>query len=57
LEQPEIKIVAVSGAFGGTFLQIAKRLGADATLKKPVSSSDLTATVRAVLLTPPVAAE
>ena len=57
LEQPEMKIVAVSGAFGGAFLQVAKGLGADATLKKPVSSSDLTATVAAMLLTRPAAAE
>jgi len=57
LEQPKIKIVAVSGVLGGTFLQVAKRMGANATLMKPVSASDLTATVRAVLLTPRAAAE
>jgi two-component system cell cycle sensor histidine kinase/response regulator CckA len=30
------KIIAMSGAFGGRFLKIAKRLGADATLEKPM---------------------
>jgi two-component system, cell cycle sensor histidine kinase and response regulator CckA len=44
-----VKIVAVSGAFGGSFLRVAEMLGADAVLKKPVSPQDLLATVRRVL--------
>ncbi len=43
------KIVAVSGAFGGAYLQSAKALGAHATLLKPVSASQLLETVRGVL--------
>lgn len=33
---PSIKILAISGAFGGEFLTIAQRLGADLTLPKPI---------------------
>jgi hypothetical protein len=35
-EQPNLKIVAMSGAFGGKFLPIAEKLGADAALQKPL---------------------
>ena len=31
-ERPDLKVVAVSGAFGGAFLKAAQLLGADATL-------------------------
>ena len=34
--RPEIRIIAMSGAFGGQFLKTAELLGADATLAKPV---------------------
>ncbi len=34
---PDLKIVAISGAFGGRFLKVAEALGAHATLLKPVS--------------------
>jgi len=33
-EYPKLKIIAISGAFGGTFLEIAKLLGAGAALLK-----------------------
>jgi PAS domain S-box-containing protein len=33
---PRLRIVAMSGAFGGHFLKSAKALGADATLMKPI---------------------
>jgi CheY-like chemotaxis protein len=33
--RPEVVIVAMSGAFHGQFLPVAKALGADATLSKP----------------------
>jgi hypothetical protein len=48
-EQPDLKIVAVSGAFGGMFLEVAKSIGANATLAKPISSDALLATVRSLL--------
>jgi CheY-like chemotaxis protein len=48
-ERPDLKIVAVSGAFGGTFLDVAQLLGADATLLKPVSPDQLLAAVREAL--------
>jgi CheY-like chemotaxis protein len=47
--QPLIKVVAVSGAFGGQFLNRAERLGANASLLKPVSRETLHRTVRQVL--------
>ena len=46
---PSMKVVAVSGAFGGSFLRAARLLGASATLPKPVSAEDLVKTVRDVL--------
>ncbi len=33
---PELRIIAISGAFGGEYLRIAKLLGADAALPKPL---------------------
>jgi PAS domain S-box-containing protein len=48
-ERPDLKVVAVSGAFGGAFLQVAQLLGANATLLKPVSPDQLLAAVRGVL--------
>ena len=40
-EFPAIKIVAISGALGGQFLRALGRLGADASLMKPVSPEAL----------------
>jgi PAS domain S-box-containing protein len=40
-EFPAIKIVAMSGALGGQFLRALGRLGADASLSKPVSPEAL----------------
>ncbi len=48
-ERPDLKVVAVSGAFGGTFLKAAQLLGASATLLKPVSPNQLLAAVQAAL--------
>ena len=48
-ERPDLKVVAVSGAFGGTFLKAAKMLGANATLLKPVSAEQLLATIQGAL--------
>jgi len=44
-----LKIVAISGAFEGRYLNAAASLGADATILKPVSPHDLLSTVREVL--------
>ena len=46
---PQVKIAAVSGAFGGKYLEIASQLGADAALAKPVSEETLLGTVRRLL--------
>ena len=46
---PDLKILAVSGAFGGAYLKPAKALGANATLPKPVSRDQLIASVRELL--------
>ncbi|MGH9656022.1 MAG: response regulator [Bryobacteraceae bacterium] len=32
---PEVKILAISGTFGGSYLKMASRLGADGILAKP----------------------
>ena len=51
-EVPDVGVIAVSGAFGGQFLKMAKLLGADAALDKPVSPERLLATVAKVLQRP-----
>ena len=48
-ELPGIRIVAMSGAFEGQYLEIARRLGADATLGKPLSAEQVLAKVAEVL--------
>lgn len=40
-EWPGVKVLAISGAFGGQFLEAAKLLGADKALMKPVSPEAL----------------
>jgi CheY-like chemotaxis protein len=47
-QYPQTKVIAVSGAFGGWFLTLAAKLGADATLAKPVQPDQLLKTVRKV---------
>jgi CheY-like chemotaxis protein len=46
---PDLKIVAISGAFYGQFLRTAEVLGAKAVLQKPIRPEDLLRTVRDVL--------
>jgi len=46
---PAVRIVAMSGYFGGQFLHTARLLGADATLLKPVSGPELVRLLRQVL--------
>jgi two-component system, cell cycle sensor histidine kinase and response regulator CckA len=47
-QHPKTKVIATSGAFGGWFLTIAAKLGADATLAKPVQPDQLLNAVRKV---------
>jgi len=44
-----IGIIAMSGAFGGQFLEIARKLGAHAVLSKPIAAELLLAKVAEVL--------
>jgi CheY-like chemotaxis protein len=46
---PGLRIIAISGAFGGQFLKAAERLGVDATLLKPIRLDALRKTVEDVL--------
>jgi CheY-like chemotaxis protein len=46
---PDIKIVAMSGAFGGQFLKTATLLGARATLAKPVAPGEILRLVRDIV--------
>jgi len=48
-ERPTLKIIAVSGAFGGKFLGIAAKMGVSATLLKPIGRDTLVSTIRTVL--------
>ena len=48
-QQRDLKIIAVSGAFGGGFLKVAELLGANATLAKPVDPDQLITEVRDLL--------
>jgi len=48
-QHPDIKIIAISGAFQGRFLDVARALGADATLDKPFSIQKLLETVETVI--------
>ena len=46
---PAVKVIALSGAFGGAFLVAAKALGASAALTKPISPETLLKEVRQAL--------
>lgn len=48
-ERPGLKILAMSGAFGGEFLPMVRYLGADNILHKPLRYDDVLRAVRAVL--------
>lgn len=49
MQWPELKIIAMSGEFGGQFLHAAELLGANASLPKPVRPEVLLDVVRRVL--------
>lgn len=46
---PELKIIAMSGAFGGDFLTVASYMGAKETLQKPLRLDVVLETVARVL--------
>jgi CheY-like chemotaxis protein len=48
-QQPNLRIIAISGAFGGNMLRVAELLGAHASVLKPCSPSHLLSIVRKVL--------
>lgn len=48
-EHPQVKIIAMSGAFGGEFLTVAGMLGANSTLQKPLRLDKVISTVKTVL--------
>ncbi len=47
--RPDARILAMSGAFGGQYLHVAKMLGADSTMGKPLDREELLAKVRELL--------
>jgi PAS domain S-box-containing protein len=44
-QQPDLPVIAISGAFGGSLLKAAAMLGASATLTKPIAPQELLRTV------------
>lgn len=46
---PAVKVIAMSGAFGGDYLRIAGHLGAHGTIAKPAGMQTVLETVRRVL--------
>jgi PAS domain S-box-containing protein len=46
---PKLKIIAMSGAFGGQYMKVAPLLGADAAVAKPVDYGQLLSTIRNIL--------
>lgn len=50
---PATKIIAMSGAAGGSYLRVAELLGADAVLSKPFDLQRLLETIRLLLGEPP----
>jgi CheY-like chemotaxis protein len=48
-ERPELPVIVISGAFGGSFLKTARRFGAAATLPKPIDKDELLRAVRDAL--------
>jgi CheY-like chemotaxis protein len=46
--RPDLRVIAVSGAFEGRFLRLAELLGVKATLQKPFNAKTLLETVRSI---------
>jgi two-component system cell cycle sensor histidine kinase/response regulator CckA len=49
IERPNLPVIAISGAFGGSYLKTARRFGASATLVKPIDPEALLRAVREAL--------
>ena len=49
VERPELPVIAISGAFGGSFLKSARLFGATAALPKPIDPEELLRAVREAL--------
>jgi YesN/AraC family two-component response regulator len=45
-DHPQLKAIAMSGAFGPNIMTIARKLGADATLSKPMTAAKLLDCIR-----------
>ncbi len=43
---PQTRVVAISGAFGGAYLELAKKLGADVLFRKPFDPDTILSEVR-----------
>ena len=43
---PKLPIIAISGAFGGAYLELAKKLGAEAVIRKPFQPDAILSAVR-----------
>jgi DNA-binding NarL/FixJ family response regulator len=48
-QRPKLPVIAISGAFGGSFLKAAGMFGASATLAKPIAPDTLLQTVKQLL--------
>ena len=46
---PQVPVIAISGAFGGTYLELAKKLGADSAFRKPFEPGEILAAVRKLI--------
>jgi CheY-like chemotaxis protein len=51
-ERPNLPVIVISGAFGGSYLKTARRLGATAALAKPIDPETLLRAVREALAPP-----
>jgi DNA-binding response OmpR family regulator len=45
-DHPQLKVIAMSGTFGPNIMSIAQKLGADATLSKPMTGTKLLDCIR-----------
>jgi len=43
---PQIRVIAMSGALGGAYLELARKMGADAVMRKPFESGEILNEVR-----------
>jgi two-component system invasion response regulator UvrY len=47
-DHPQLKVIAMSGTFGPNIMTVAQKLGADATLSKPMTAKQLMDCIRKV---------